>query len=170
MVEDFDSVVRRSFENDPSPRSLFGAELEARWQVSDYLTILPSFTWLEWLSASERIDTNVGVPSQNARYVAGLQASGLFGNEAWGYGLGGTLSAPRSYDVRAGIPPLVISKELPAMTHITAMIEHELLTRPHFWGSLRLGASLPGDAAESPLPRAVPLGQSLILGLELRHE
>jgi iron complex outermembrane receptor protein len=170
MVEDFDSVVRRTFRNDPEGRDLLGLELEARWQVSDGLNILPSFTWLEWLSASESVDTNVGVPSQNPRYVAGLRVSGMLANEAWGYGLSGTLTAPRTFNVRAGIPPEILSKDLPANAALWVALEHRLVSTSSLWGSLRIGASLPGDAPESPLPAAIPLGQSVLLGVEVRRE
>jgi len=170
MVEDFESVVRRSFHNDPGARSFLGGEFEATWRVSDALSVLPSFSVLHWLEASERIDTNVGVPSQNSTYLGGLRVLGLFANETWGYGLGVSVVSPRSYNVRAGIPPLVLDEELPTTARLTATLEHQLFPLPSVWASLRLGASVPGNTAESPLPLATPPGQSAILGIELRRE
>jgi iron complex outermembrane receptor protein len=170
MIEDFDSVVRRTFENDPTTRTLVGGELEANWRVTEALAVMPSFSVLDFLDASERIDTNVGVPSQNARFVGGLRLQGLFGKDTWGYGVSGTLTSARSYNVRAGIPPTVLTKQLPASARLTGMLEHQLVQMPSIWASVRLGATLPSNTLESPLPSATPLGQSAVVGIEVRRE
>lgn len=170
MVEDFDSVVRRSFRNSPDPRTFIGGELEASWRVNDALTVLPSLGVLQWLQALEDIDTNVGVPAQNSRLTGGLRAQGTFSNDRWGYGLGITAASPRSYRVRGGIPPMILVTQVPTTVRVTAMLERQLFPSSGVWGSLRIGASLPGDRPESPLPAAVPLGQSAMFGLEARHE
>lgn len=170
MVEDFESVVRRTFQNDDEAHDFIGAELEASWRVSDALTLTPSFTWLEWLSGAQGIDTNVGVPDQNARLTAGLRLHGMFGNETWGYGASGALTSARQYDVRAGIPPQVLSSELAPATHLDATLERQLIARPSLWLSLRVGARLPAGKAPSPLPFATESEQRAILGLEMRRE
>lgn len=170
MVEDFESVLRRTFRSDPEARTYLGVELEATWRASDALSVLPSFTLLEWLEASDRIDTNVGVPSQNSQFIAALRLQGLLDNDAWGYGLTGSVASGREYRVRTGIPPTVLTTLVPSVVRVTATLERQLLHSPSFWASVRLGASSPGDVAESPLPLAAPLGQSLVLGLEIRRE
>lgn len=170
MVEDFDSVVRRTFRNDPEKRTFFGAEVEATWRVSDSISVIPSFSALRWLKASDSIDTNVGVPDQNSRYLAGLRLQGLLADETWGYGLNASLASARSFNVRSGIPPLVLSTEIPTTARIGGTLEHKLFEAPGFWASLRVNASIPGDEAESPLPLAAPAGQSAILGFEIRRE
>jgi outer membrane receptor protein involved in Fe transport len=170
MVEDFDSIVRRTFHNDPNARTLLGAELEAKWRVTETVAVMPSLSVLDFLTASERIDTNVGVPSQNAKYMAGLQVQGIFGDDTWGYGIGGTYASARSFNVRAGIPPLVLTSAIPATTRLFAMLDHQLVQTPSLWVSLRLGATLPANQPESPLPSATPLGQSAILGFSIRRD
>ncbi len=170
MVEDFESLVRRTFRNDTEPRSYLGGELEATWHVTDALSVLPSFTVLHWLDTTKRVDSNVGAPDQNSRYMGGVRLHGLFGNERWGYGMGAMIVSPRKYNVRAGIPVVVLSTTIPTSAYLTAMLERQLTSTPSIWASLRLNASLPGDVAESPLPLASPRGQSAILGLEIRSE
>jgi iron complex outermembrane receptor protein len=170
MIEDFESVVRRSFQNDSSARTLLGAELEARWRLMEAMTVYPSVSAVDFLTAPERIDTNVGVPSQNSSYMAGLRVQGLFGGDAWGYGVGASFASARQYNVRTGIPPLVLAKDVPSMTRLMAMIERQLTPTPALWISLRLGATFPSNQPESPLPSATPLGQTAILGLSLRRE
>lgn len=170
MIEDFESVLRRTFRNDPEPRSYLGAEIEATWRVNDWLSVLPSFTVLEWIDAAERLDTNVGVPSQNSTYIAALRLHGSLGNETWGYGLAASVASERQYNVRSGIPPVVLTTQLPTSARISAMLERQLAQAPSLWASMRLGASLPGDAAESPLPLAGPGGQSIIFGVEMRRD
>jgi hypothetical protein len=56
------------------------------------------------------------------------------------------------------------------MTRINAMVEHQLAASPGIWASLRVGASLPSDTADSPIPTSAPLGQSAILGVEIRRD
>jgi outer membrane receptor protein involved in Fe transport len=170
MIEDFESVVRRSFRNDAEARDLLGVELEARWRMSDGLTLTPSLTWLEWLSGAQGIDTNVGVPDQNAQLTAGLRLHGLLSNETWGYGLSGAFTSARQYNVRAGIPPQVLSRELAPTTHVDASIERQLIALPSLWLSLRLGARLPAGETESPLPFSTQSEQRAIIGVEVRRD
>lgn len=170
MIEDFESVLRRTFRNDPDSRIYLGAEVEASWKLSDAVTILPAFTWLEWLDASERIDTNIAVPNQNSRYIFALRLHGLLGNDRWAYGITTNVAGGRSYNVRTGIPPTVLTTSVPTLARVTGMIEHQLWSRPSVWTSLRAGMSSPSDVPESPLPFAAPLGYSLILGLEMRRD
>ena len=170
MVEDFESLIRRTFHNSGNPRTFLGAELEANWRVRDGLSVLPSLSLLRWLGADVPVDTNVGVPSQNSRVSGGLRVQGVFGNDRWGYGLGATVASPRQYDVRAGVPPVTISQDLPTTVHVTGVLERQIVQAPSLWGSVRFGASLPGNTAESPLPQAAAMGQSVMLGIELRRE
>jgi outer membrane receptor protein involved in Fe transport len=163
-------VVRRSFRNDAEAHDLMGVELEARWRMSDGLTLTPSLTWLEWLSGAQGIDTNVGVPDQNAQLTAGLRLHGLLSNETWGYGLSGAFTSARQYNVRAGIPPQVLSRELAPTTHVDASIERQLLALPSLWLSLRLGARLPAGETESPLPFSTQSEQRAIIGVEVRRD
>jgi hypothetical protein len=170
MIENFESLILRTFRNDNSTVTYGGAEFEATWQVTDAISLQPSFSALYWLDTPARIATNVGSPDQNSRYTGGLRVHGLFGNDRWGYGLGGTVASPRQYNVRAGIPPVTLSTNIPTIAHFSATLERELLNSPAMWMSLRLNASVPGNKAESPLPLAAPLGQSAVLGFEIRRD
>jgi iron complex outermembrane receptor protein len=170
MVEDFESLVRRTFRNDTTPHTYAGGELEANWRVTDSLSVMPFFSVLHWLDTSRTFESNVAAPDQNSRFMGGARIHGVFGNERWGYGAGATVASPRSYNVRAGIPVTVLSTKIPTSVYLTAMIERQLTNSPAFWASLRVNAGLPGRAPESPLPLATPLGQSAILGLEVRAD
>jgi hypothetical protein len=170
MVEDFESLVRRTFRNDAEPRRYGGLEFEANWRATDSLSVLPFFSALNWLDTQRRIESNLGAPEQNSRFMGGVRIHGVFGNERWGYGAGFVVASPRTYNVRAGIPVTVLSTRAPTSAYLSAMLERQLTNSPAIWASLRLNASLPGDVPESPLPLAKPLGQSAILGLEIRAE
>jgi outer membrane receptor for ferrienterochelin and colicin len=170
MVEDFQSLVRRTFRNDIVPRQYAGGELEANWRATEAVSVLPSFTILHWFDTSKPFEANVGVPDQNSRYMGGLRLQGVFGNDRWGYGMGAMIVGPRKYDIRAGVPVVRLSKNIPTSAYLTAMLEHQLTNTPSMWLSLRLNASLPTDVPESPQPLASPLGQSAILGFEIRTE
>jgi hypothetical protein len=170
MVEDFESLIRRTFRNSTNARTFFGAEIEANWRVHDNLSVLPSLSWLEWLDRDVPDETNVGVPTQNPRLAGGLRVQGLFGNERWGYGFGASFATPRRYDVRAGVPPIVISRDVPTTLHLTGVLEHQLMWSRPVWGSVRVSSSLPDGTAESPLPSATPMGQSILFGIEVRRE
>ena len=170
MVEDFESLVRRTFRNDTEPRTYGGGELEANWRVTDALSVLPFFSVLHWLDTTRRIESNVAAPDQNSRFMGGVRIHGVFGNDRWGYGAGAVIASPRSYNVRAGIPVTVLSTSIPTSVYLSAMLERQLINLPAVWASLRINAALPGHAPESPLPLASPLGQSAILGLEIRAE
>jgi hypothetical protein len=170
MVEDFESVIRRTFRNDAEPREYLGGEMEANWRVTDALSVLPSFTVLHWFDTSKRVDSTVGAPDQNSRFMGGLRLQGVFGNDRWGYGVGAMIVSPRKYNIRAGIPVVVIATNIPTSAYLSAMLERHLTSTPSLWASLRLNAGLPSNAPESPLPLASPLGQSAMLGFEIRTE
>jgi hypothetical protein len=170
MVEDFESVIRRTFRNDAEPREYLGGELEANWRVTDAVSVLPSFSILHWLDTSKRVDSNVGAPDQNSRFMGGVRLQGIFGNDRWGYGFGAMVVSPRKYNVRAGIPVIVLSTNIPTSAYFSAMLERQLTSTPSLWVSLRLNAGLPTNVPESPLPLASPLGQSGMLGVEIRTE
>ncbi len=170
MVEDFESLVRRTFRNSTTPRTFLGGELEASWRIADTLTVLPSAGILQWLDGAGEGDANVGVPSQNARFTGGLRVQGVLGNDRWGYGVGATVASPRSYRVRSGIPPIVIASNIPTTAFVSGVLERQLVAAPSLWGSVRIIGSIPGNAVESPLPLATPMGQSAILGIEFRRD
>jgi hypothetical protein len=170
MVEDFESLIRRTFHNSATPRTFFGAEVEASWRVRDSVTVLPSLSMFQWLDTEVPVDTNVGIPAQNPRIAAGLRVQGVFGNDRWGYGLGATVASPRHYDVRAGVPPVVISRDLATAVHATGVLERQLLSSPSIWGSLRMSVALPNGTPESPLPSAAPMGSSAVFGVEVRRD
>jgi outer membrane receptor protein involved in Fe transport len=170
MVEDFESLVRRTFRNETEPHTYAGGELEANWRATDSLSVLPFFSVVHWLDTTERLESNVAAPEQNSRFMGGVRIHGVFGNERWGYGAGAIVASPRTYNVRAGIPVTVLSTRTPTTAFLSAMLERQLTNSPAIWASLRLNASLPDRVPESPLPLATPLGQSAILGFDIRAE
>jgi hypothetical protein len=170
MVEDFESLVRRTFHNDPATVTYAGGEFEANWRVTDAISLLPSLSVLHWLATPASIAANVGSPDQNSRFTAGLRLLGLFGNDRWGYGVGAMVASERTYNVRVGIPPVTLDKRIPTNAYISATLERELSNIPAIWASLRVNASLPARQPESPLPLAAPLGQSAVIGVEIRRD
>jgi iron complex outermembrane receptor protein len=170
MVEDFESLVRRSYRNDPSSVTYAGGEFEANWRVTDAVSLLPSLSVLHWLDTPARIATNIGSPDQNSRVTAGLRLQGLFGNDRWGYGIGAVIASARTYNVRVGIPTITLSKHIPTNAYLSANLERQLSILPAIWASVRVSASVPRGQPESPLPLAAPLGQSAVLGLEIRRD
>jgi iron complex outermembrane receptor protein len=170
IVEDFAPLVRRTFRNDRDPRTLVGGELTAEWKLSDSLALHPTFSILHFLDYDEQVVATIGVPEQNAAVTAGLQVQGVLAGERVQYGAGALYVSDKSYDVRAGIPPRIISERVPEAGYLNGSVEYQLTTAQPLWLSLRLRAHLPTDLVESPLPGAAPLGQSAIVGLEYSSE
>jgi hypothetical protein len=78
--------------------------------------------------------------------------------------------SPRNYNIRAGVPVVILSKSIPTSTYLTAMVERQLGNAPSRWISLRLSAGLPTNVPESPLPLASPLGQTALVGFSIRND
>lgn len=170
MVQNFEPLVRRTFENDAAARTLLGAELEGSWRVSDRLSISPSFTYLYWLSPDGLGIATVGVPDQNSTYVAGVRLVGTSRGERFGWALNGLVEAGRRYELRGGIPPRILDEEVPANGTVSAMGEYQLNDDLPSRISLHVMSNLPWDISPSPLPSSAWRGNSIMLGLELGSE
>jgi outer membrane receptor protein involved in Fe transport len=170
IIEDFAPLVRRTFRNDPEPRTLLGAELSVDWRVSDSITLQPTVSMLRFLSVDEEHVATIGVPAQNSAVTAGLRMDGWLLDERLAYGLGALYVSGREYSVRAGIPPRIIAASVPAAAYLDASVQYELLSAQPLRLSLRGVTHLPSQLVESPLPNAAPLGSTLVLGLEYASE
>ena len=168
LAEDFDPLVRKSFRNDPDPHDLAGAELEASFNVNDAVTLVASGGVLHWLSSPK--DGMVGRPEQNSTFVGQVRASGTFLHERLSYGLGVTHATSRSFALRTGIPPRIISVDLPATTKVSAGIEVDLRGFVPLAAYVRGLVALPGGTPESPLPGASNAPTSVLVGLAYRQE
>jgi outer membrane receptor protein involved in Fe transport len=169
VVEDFEPIVRRTFRNDPSPRDMLGAELEATWQADEDLTIAAHFGTQYWLSVDETVTATVGVPGQTSTWVAGIRGFGSL-SERLGYGLGANYAEARSFALRAGIPPRIIDLELEPQTHAFAAVEYALGATSPLWLELRVFAALPHDEPESPMPVAKINTTTGVLSLAYRED
>ena len=105
MIEDFEPLVRRTFENEQQSRWILGAELEATYQVLRQLTLEANVTGLFWLSYDGTVSPTVGNPDQNSTVSAWLGARSTLVDGRLMLSLGAGYNSPRHYDLRAGIPP-----------------------------------------------------------------
>ncbi len=170
VAHDFEPLVRKTFVNDPAARLLLGAEIEGSWEAGDGLKLIPSASYIRFLRHDRGLVPTVGIPEQNATFIAGLRAHGTFLNERWGYGVRGMVASPRRYRVLAGIPPQILDRRVPTTGYVSGTVEHKVWLRMPFWLSLRVESHLPHDAVESPFPQAVSGGTSALIGLEYRTE
>ncbi len=168
MVEDFRPLVRKSFANDLVPRTVAGAELEAEYRSSNALSLFATVGALRFLSEGSGETATVGVPEQNSQLTAGLRGRGSW--ERWAFGAGALYVSPRQYDVRAGIPPRILSVQTGHSVRLEGAVDYRLPWSMPLWASLRAVTHLPGPVVESPFPNAGALGTSALLGLEYRSE
>jgi iron complex outermembrane receptor protein len=170
IVEDFAPLVRRTFRNDPDPRTLVGGELAADWKISDGLSLRPSLSVIRFVEDNDEVVATIGVPEQNAELTAGLQIDGALLRDRLRYEAGALYVSDKRYDVRAGIPPRILAARIPDAGYLNGSVEYQLTRVQPVWLSLRLRAHLPSDLVESPLPGAAALGHSAIVGLEYGSE
>ena len=142
MIENFEPLVRRTFENEAQSRWILGAELEATYQVLRQLTLEANVTGLFWLSYDGTVSPTVGDPNQNSTISAWLGARSTLIDGRLMVSLGAGYNSPRQYDLRAGIPPVLLGDE----------------RRPH--RARRGGRQLPGDPARPDLALAEGAVQS----------
>jgi outer membrane receptor protein involved in Fe transport len=171
MVEDFSPLVRKSFRNDTHARSLAGGEADVQWELAEALTLSGSLGVLQFLGAeAAQSAATLGVPAHNSHLTAWLRAHGRQEAQRLGYGLGLGFISGRSYNVRAGIPPVLLEREVPAGARLEAQVDWQPGPALPLTVWLRGQANLPHGLVESPLPGAGALGTYALLGLEYRLE
>jgi len=166
LVEDFSPVVRKTFLNEPGSESLIGAELEARYKISNELSLMGTVAWLHWLSTLDNT-ASIGVPAQNSELTVGARGQGSALQGRLAYGLGASVASPRKYGIRAGIPPQVILADLPTQARLDGSVSYRLTQLP-WWIFLKGQTFLPSGQIESPLTLSAPLGTTVWAGLEYR--
>jgi hypothetical protein len=110
----------------------------------------------------------VGIPENNSTLTA---AAGVRGSleRGFSYGLGLDFASSRSYAVRAGLPPAILTARIPVRTRLEASLHVRIIERP-IWAWVRLQSTFPQGLVDSPFPNAGALGSSLMVGLEYRPE
>ncbi|MDB4969319.1 MAG: Outer rane vitamin receptor BtuB [Myxococcales bacterium] len=168
MVEDFQPLVRRTFENEKQSRWILGAELEATYQALRQLIIEANVTGLFWLSYAGDISPTVGNPDQNSTISAWLGARSTLVDGRLTLSLGAGYNSPRHYNLRAGIPPLLLSTVVDHEARVEGAASYQLTRRIPLWLSLKVRSNLPHDHVESPLPGTSVLGTVIFVALDYR--
>jgi outer membrane receptor protein involved in Fe transport len=168
MVEDFQPLVRRTFENDKSSRWILGAELELAYQVLPQLTLEANVTGLFWLSYDGTVSPTVGNPDQNSTISAWAGGRSTLLDGRLQLSLGAGYNSPRHYDLRAGIPPQLLATAVDNEARIEAAAGYQLTRRAPLWLSLKVLSNLPHNHVESPLPGTSVLGTTVFVAVDYR--
>jgi hypothetical protein len=173
ISEDFADLVLKTFNNAPATSlrsngaiNLVGGELEAHLELSRAFSLRLSGSVLWWPYGNATRSATVGVPQNNSTVTGSVGAMGEIVADRLGYGVGVDFASPRSYNVRAGIPPSIITTDAPAILYIHGALDYRLAGS--VWTSLRVQTTQPRDARQSPFPITGVMGTSLLLGVEYR--
>jgi len=168
MVENFEPLVRRTFENEQRSRWILGAELELAYQVLKQLTLEGNVTGLFWLSYDGTVSPTVGNPDQNSTVTAWVDARSTLLDGRLVLSLGAGYNSPRHYNLRAGIPPLLLSQVVDSEARVEASGSFQMTRRAPLWVSLKVLSNLPPDHVESPLPGTSILGTTIFVAVDYR--
>ena len=168
MIENFEPLVRRTFENEAQSRWILGAELEATYQVLRQLTLEANVTGLFWLSYDGTVSPTVGDPNQNSTISAWLGARSTLIDGRLMVSLGAGYNSPRQYDLRAGIPPVLLGMNVDHTARVEAAGSYQVTRRAPIWLSLKVLSNLPHDHVESPLPGTSILGSTIFVAVDYR--
>jgi outer membrane receptor protein involved in Fe transport len=168
MVENFEPLVRKTFVNETGQRWLLGGELEASLEVRKELFIEANVVGLFWLTNPSGPSPTIATPGQNSTLTAwvGARSNLVDGRVALSLGLGYTSS--RDYNLRAGIPPLLLATHVPDRARIEAAANYKLSARLPLWVSLKVLTHVLHDEVESPFPGSSKLGTSIFVALDYR--
>lgn len=169
IFEDFEPLVRRTFDNENNARWLLGGELEASLQVLKQLYLEANISGLLWLNTVQsEAPPTVGDPGQNSTITAWLGARSSLLDGRLSLALGAGYGTPRAYALRDGIPPALLSLSTSHFARLEASSEFRPSRNWPFWLSLRLLSYLPNDTVETPLPGTSRLGTSVIFAVAYR--
>jgi iron complex outermembrane receptor protein len=168
MVENFEPLVRRTFENEQQSRWILGAELEATYQVLSKLTLEANVTGLFWLSYDGTVSPTVGNPDQNSTVTAWLGARSTLLDGRLQLSVGAGYNSPRHYNLRAGIPPMLLATVVDNEARLEASGGYRLTRRAPLWASIKVLSNLPHDHVESPLPGTSILGTTIFVAVDYR--
>ena len=168
MIENFEPLVRRTFENETNSRWILGAELEATYQLLKQLTLDANVTGLFWLSYDGTVSPTVGNPDQNSTVSAWLGARSTLLDGRLSLSLGAGYNSPRSYNLRAGIPPMLLATKIDSEARVEATGGYQVSRKAPVWLSLKLLSNLPHDHVESPLPGTSILGTTIFVAVDYR--
>jgi len=171
IVEDFGSLTRKTFTNDPNTRVVLGGELEAELKIRAGLAMEASFAGMYFRPADDGgQQPTVGVAQQNSAITAHVGIRGSLLGDRLGLSFGVLYTSPRSYDLRTGIPPAALQLDVPSLVRLDAAAQYRLTRRRPLTIYLKARSRLPHGVQDSPIPGASTIGTSVVLGLEYRGD
>jgi hypothetical protein len=168
MVENFEPLVRKTFANEADSRWLLGAELEVSWKLRKELSLEGNVSALFWLNNPNDASPTLGNPDQNSTVTAWLGARSQLLGDRLSLALGAGYSSPRNYNLRAGIPPILLAVNAGNLVRIEASVNYHLVPTIPLWITFKALSFQPNASVESPLPNSSLLGTTLLVGLEYR--
>jgi iron complex outermembrane receptor protein len=168
MVENFEPLVRKTFLNEPDARWVLGGELEAVLALRKELRLEANVVGLYWLTNPGGTSPTIGTPDQNSLVTAWLGARSALVDGRVNLSLGAGYTSQRTYNLRAGIPPMLLSQKVPDMARLEASAEWKPSVRQPLWLSLKVMTHLPHDVVESPFPGSSQLGTSVFVAFDYR--
>lgn len=168
VAESFDPLGRGTYGRG-SAQFLLGGELDARWVLTDSVTLQGTFAGLFFFPPRPGLQPQVGVREQNSTIIASLSGRGVAFADRLGYGLGLAVATGRSFSVTTGIPPILIDKALAPGLTFTGFIEYQFFDRVPVWTNLRIQSN-PLGVVETVLPSAGRVTSRAMLGFEWRGD
>jgi outer membrane cobalamin receptor len=168
-VTNFTAIVRKTFVNDDQPRRMAGSELELEWKLDEHLDWRFAAAAIRALSTAVPNGATIGVAENNPTFIGATGLRGRFFDSRLNFGLDFTLASGRSYDLRAGIPPRLISADLSPSARVSGGLEYRLFEEQPLWVGAGFEAHVSPDP-ESALGDDGYLGPEAMISLEWRAE
>lgn len=141
--------------------------LAADYKMTSSLGLESGFTGLVWLEDPDDVAATTARPEHNSRFTAFTRGFGRALDDRLITSLGAAFVSKRTYNVRAGIPPIVMSQEVPNHVRLEAVASFQPDPSRPLWVWLR-GQVATAAEADVPLPQAAELGSLAMIGLEWR--
>jgi hypothetical protein len=114
------------------------------------------------------VTPTIGVPDQNSTVTAWLSGRSTLLDGRLALSLGVGYVSPRTYSLRAGIPPTLLNLTTSHSARLEAAADFHVTRRLPIWLSLKVLSNLPNAIVESPLPGSSQLGTTAVLAVDYR--
>ena len=120
MVQDFDSVARRTYENDHALHRFVGGEVDVTVAAGP-LQLTGTGAVRSPVAMQMHMEPAIGIASMQTEYNGSLGANWVVSDQ-WELSTRGVYTSARTYDIRLGIPPVDLSADVPARLHGSATV------------------------------------------------
>ncbi len=170
MVADFTDLTRRTFRNERENNEFAGGEFDFSWDVSDRIAWDVRGAYIHFFGKPQDAAQTVAIPEHNSMVTAytGLSLDAI--PERLRFDAGVLYLSSREYNLRAGVPPVLLQHKVPDLVRFTLGVAGKPSNDLPLWLRLNAVTHAPHGEAESPLPNASQLGTRVMLLADYRFE